>query len=93
MLGYDVDTRELGVLAGKLATGAGGIEAMAAPPPAPDAGIMTGLIAAHLAAITGAIASLSENLTEAQTAVSGSADSYERFDTDAAGTYGSKGDR
>lgn len=88
MYGYDVDTRELGVLARKLAGGAQGIETLAAPPPTPDAGIMTGLIAAHLAAITGAMANVSENVAEAGRGVSGSADNYDRFDTDAADGYG-----
>jgi hypothetical protein len=93
MFGYAVDTGELGVLARKLADGSNGIETMAAPPPAPDAGIMTGLIAAHLAAITGAIATVSENMAEAGQAVSGNSAAYANFDDDTADTFGKGRDK
>ena len=88
MRGYEADTDGMAGLARRLATGAADIEDVVAPPAAPDAGVLTALVAARLSAIAGAVATVSETVDAAGGQVSSSATSYANVDGHTASGFG-----
>lgn len=76
MRGYSVEPGALSGLARRLNTGSTDLENSALPPAAPDAGVLTGSVAAVLGLLTQAVATVVEGVGAAGRAVTASDQTY-----------------
>lgn len=81
--GFDADLPGLDAITGQLRGASEGIEGAPGPPPAPEVGACTRIVAAGLALLTESLSGASESLDAVGTAVGQAGETYRRDDATA----------